>query len=596
MQRQLKALRYYWRYFAPYRRRAVLVVVLSITYSLLEALGIAALLPVIEQAVGSGESSPVTSLLQNVFAAVGLPFRLETVLAIVVVFFLAKCVAEYYSIYLSWQLSKSYMLGTMTRLFHGYSNARWEFFVRQRIGYLLNVISEVRTNGNLIRQGMQQVSNVIFTLVLLVTSFVISPQLTGFALAFLGVSLAAVLYAVPRVKRLGAGILSGTEVLSTVITQYLLGYKTMKAYNAFGAARETVDRVAMQRERAQIRVARFDAALATLPEVLLLVTLVGSVYLSLSLTSGIGELGVVIALLVRVSQRAKQLRAVATLGEYLPSVRLVARTLEDFRRHGTSSRARRDSTPMTFQRAIAFEDVSFTYAGERRTAAIADLDLTIRKGEFIGIVGPSGAGKSTLSGLLLGLLEPTSGTIAVDGRPLGDATPEAWLDLIGYVPQESFLLNATVAENIAFFRAADEEQVVRAARLAHIHQFVASLPVGYQTRVGENGVELSGGERQRVCLARALMGDPQILVLDEATSSLDSASERAIQEAIADLPATVTVVMIAHRLSTVADADRILVLEGGRLVESGAPRELLDREGGVFRRMYELQTGSSRAL
>jgi len=297
----------------------------------------------------------------------------------------------------------------------------------------------------------------------------------------------------------------------------------------------------------------------------------------------------VLALLVRVSQRAKNLRAIATLGEYLPSVRLVAGTMEEFGRNRTGSSSRREREGLTFDREIRFHNVDFSYVGDRARQAITDLDMSIRKGEFVGVVGSSGAGKSTLSGLLLGLLEPTSGTVAIDGTSLTEIGQEAWLDHIGYVPQESFLLNATVADNIAFFRQVTQEQIERAAKLAHIHLFIESLPKGYQTTVGENGVELSGGERQRICLARALVSAPEILMLDEATSSLDTGSERAIQEAIAELRAEVTIVMIAHRLSTVGDADRILVLENGRMVESGSPTELLERPGGAFRRMYDLQ-------
>lgn len=593
---------FYWRYFAPYRLRGAVVVVASLAYSLLEALGLASLLPIIEQLVEGGEPSFISRQLKGLFAAVGIPFTLEWVLGLVVLLFLAKCAAEYYSFYLGSALGRVYALDILTRLFRAYADVRWEYFVRQRIGHMLDLVQQANRTTNFVRGALQQVSNVIFTVVLLGMSFVVSPSLTGFALAFLILSLIVIAVAVPKVKQQGARIIAQSQDLTDLMTQYLLGYKTMKAYNAFGAARATVERVASQRERSQMQIAKVDASLIVVPEVLLVLALVASVYVSVRTRAGVAELGVVMALLLRVSQRAKLLRNVAALGEYLPSIHLVDRTIKECRLHSQSQGLSSSSdgggstagTAAAFEREISFDCVDFTYGGGRRTAAIAGLECTIRKGEFVGIVGPSGAGKSTLTGLLLGLLEPTSGTVAVDGRPLQDVGLEAWLGSIGYVPQESFLLNATVAENIAFFRKTDREEVVRAAKLAHIHHFIESLPEGYETRVGENGIELSGGERQRVSLARALVGDPQILVLDEATSSLDSASERAIQEAIAGLRAQVTIAMIAHRLSTVADADRILVLDRGRLVESGSPRELLARPSGVYRGMYELQVGSAR--
>jgi ABC-type multidrug transport system fused ATPase/permease subunit len=196
---------------------------------------------------------------------------------------------------------------------------------------------------------------------------------------------------------------------------------------------------------------------------------------------------------------------------------------------------------------------------------------------------------------MLGLLQPSEGAIEVDGVSLQSLQLPAWRQLIGYVPQEGFLLNASVYENIVFLRdGIDEAHVELAARQANIHDFICSLPSGYHTPVGENGVALSAGERQRVCLARALAGDPQILILDEATSSLDSQVEKLILDAIRHLrqSRTITIVVIAHRLSTIEDADRIIVLDKGRLVEMGTKTELLLRPDGVFRTLYAIQNPS----
>ena len=609
-----------WRFFRGYRGRAAVVIACSITYSVLEAVGIASLLPVLERLVDTGAgTSPVSRRLEDLFGAFGVPFTVGTVLAFVAVLFLGKCVAEYSSIYLGAALAKRHRLAVLRGLFRDYAGARWEYVSGQRVGHLLNTLTtETAKVAAFVKHGMAQVTNVVFSLVLLGMSFLIAPQLTGFAVVFLVVSGAVVASVVPRARRAGAQIVGDNRGLGDLVTQYLTGYKTLKAFDAFDEAATRVDRVAERREEAELRIARADATLAVAPEVLLLGVLAGSVYVSLNVVgAGVAELGVVVALLFRVSQRAKMLRGVATLGSYLPSLESVARTLDDFRRHqadrgagtareagrggGTAREAGRGGgtagstvadtagSTVPFEQAIAFDRVAFDYAQTRDRPAIEGVDLSIRRGETVGVVGASGAGKSTLTGLLLGLLEPTSGTITVDGRPLGDLPPGAWARTVGYVPQESFLLNDTVRENIAFLRPLRDERVVHAATLAHVHAFVESLPLGYDTPVGNNGVELSGGERQRICLARALAGSPRVLVLDEATSSLDSVSEQRVQQAIDGLRGEVTMVVIAHRLSTVIDADRLLVLERGRLVESGTPRELLTRPDGLFRNLYDLQ-------
>jgi len=219
---------------------------------------------------------------------------------------------------------------------------------------------------------------------------------------------------------------------------------------------------------------------------------------------------------------------------------------------------------------------------------LGGLSLTIAAGSRVGVVGGTGAGKTTMIDLLLGLLVPGSGTIEVDGVALEGARIRAWQQAIGYVPQAIFLTDDTVAANIAFGlprAAVDRARVERAARIANLHDFVtADLPQGYDTMVGERGVRLSGGQRQRIGIARALYHDPAVLVLDEATSALDNLTERAVMEAVGNLGRDKTVVMIAHRLSTVRDCDRILLLERGRLAAEGTYDELV-AGNEIFRRM-----------
>jgi ABC-type multidrug transport system fused ATPase/permease subunit len=236
---------------------------------------------------------------------------------------------------------------------------------------------------------------------------------------------------------------------------------------------------------------------------------------------------------------------------------------------------------------LEFEQVRYRYPqGERDT--LEGLSFSIRAHSTVGIVGGTGAGKTTVIDLLLGLLEPGAGTIRIDGTPLTRADVRAWQQSLGYVPQSIFLVDDTVAANIAFGvppEAVDMDRVEAAARTANLHSFVtAELPQGYLTFVGERGIRLSGGQRQRIGIARALYRDPDLLVLDEATSALDNLTERAVMDAVHNLGGRKTVIMIAHRLSTVKECDTILMLESGRLVGQGSYAELL-AQNETFRRM-----------
>jgi subfamily B ATP-binding cassette protein MsbA len=240
-----------------------------------------------------------------------------------------------------------------------------------------------------------------------------------------------------------------------------------------------------------------------------------------------------------------------------------------------------------FRQAIRFENVSFAYPGG--PTVLEDVSFEVRRGEIVALVGSSGAGKSTVMDLLPRFYDPTGGRILVDGMDVQEATLESLRAQLGIVTQETLLFHDTVRGNIAYGRSeASLDAVRRAAEAAHADGFVQALAQGYDTLIGERGVKLSGGERQRLAIARALLKNPPILLLDEATSALDAESERLVQEALERLMRDRTVLVIAHRLSTVQHADRIVVLEKGRVAACGTHRELLDQQG-LYRRLYDLQ-------
>lgn len=244
-------------------------------------------------------------------------------------------------------------------------------------------------------------------------------------------------------------------------------------------------------------------------------------------------------------------------------------------------------TLVTVEGHVRMENVTFGY--DPRYAVLSNLSFEARPGELVALVGPTGAGKTTVINLLHRFYDPIEGRLTIDGRDLRDVTLESWYRQIALVPQETILFGGTILDNIRYgMMAAGEAAVREASEAAHAHDFITTLPDGYQTVVGEKGVNLSGGQRQRIAIARAILKNPRILLLDEATSSLDTDSERLVQEALQRLMKDRTTFVVAHRLSTIQRADRILVLDKGKLVEEGTHAQLLERKG-LYHYLYTIR-------
>ena len=241
-----------------------------------------------------------------------------------------------------------------------------------------------------------------------------------------------------------------------------------------------------------------------------------------------------------------------------------------------------------FLNFLNFERVSFGY--EDKQMIVDNVNLQIKKGEMIGLIGPSGAGKTTIVDLILRLHQPKNGIISLDGQPASDISIEEWRKHIGYVAQDNFLLNDTIENNIKFYdETITTGEVIKATRLANIYDFINEQPTKFATIVGERGVKLSGGEKQRIALARILVRHPDILILDEATSALDNESELAVQQAINNLKGYTTIIVVAHRLTTVLASDRIVAIDKGRVVEEGSPTDLAEDVNSYFYKVYNLK-------
>jgi ABC-type multidrug transport system fused ATPase/permease subunit len=295
------------------------------------------------------------------------------------------------------------------------------------------------------------------------------------------------------------------------------------------------------------------------------------------------SLGAIVLMLFRALAYGQGLQSsYQRLGDLLPFADRVTRTIADLEAHPTP----KGTVPLREIGSVAFTDVSFSYGTGRD--ALHHVTFSVDRGQCLGVVGPSGAGKSTLIQLLLGLRGPTSGSVQVDGHDQSDLDPADWFARVGFVPQDPQLVEGTVAENIRFFRPeASDDEVVRAARLAHLHDEIEGLPEQYDTAIGPRHQTVSGGQRQRLCLARALLGHPDLLILDEPTSALDLRSEHLVHQTLDELSEDLVVVVVAHRLSTLNICDRIMVLEEGR-VRGLLPAAELVEQNDFFREVVAL--------
>ena len=456
-----------------------------------------------------------------------------------------------------------------------------------RPGRLLNTLEDVTGTTIL----------TIWTLFSLIVNLSMIGVFTAFLLLlswkltlFVGVALASISLTVKllthRVESLSQSQLETDQDLKQCTLEILQGMRTVRVFTREDHERERFGRISRRLSRIEFDLHKISGLIGPVAQLLAGALLVVVLFTALQDPGNLSMVLVFIFILYRLHPQMLELdEGRNTLVEAAPEVEELMRILRE------TARPAVQSGPVVFDRlrtGIRFEDVSFRYGPEDHWA-LEDVSLEIPRGKRIALAGPSGAGKSTLLSLLLRFYDPQQGTITVDGTPLTDLQLESWRRHLAVVSQDTHIFNASIRDNIAYGRRnAEQDEVIAAARQADAHGFISALPNGYDTLVGDQGVRLSGGQRQRIALARAIVKKADILVLDEATNSLDSISERAVLDSIQALGDECTVISIAHRLSTIMHSDEIIVLEAGRIREQGHATELLANQS-LFARLYQLQ-------
>jgi subfamily B ATP-binding cassette protein MsbA len=471
------------------------------------------------------------------------------------------------------------------------------FYSRMKTGQLISrVLNDTReARGAVSWLLLEVVRRSTSALIYLATLFALSWRLTLIALVLaplLAVTLA------PIVRRLKRGFRSAFDQqgdLVSMLQEAVSGVRLIKASGAEDYERGRFEDRSRRYTRRMVRTSGLSQVASPLSEVLSSVAAVLLIWLGARMVLVDGSMApeAFIAFITLALQLVSPLKALADFPAQLQlSVAAADRAFEVFDEPAERDTGSRDITRLDEE--IRYEGVGFAYETDR--PVLRDVDLTVRRGEVVALVGHSGAGKSTMVDLLPRFIDPTSGRLLFDGVDAREYRLRSLRSVFGIVSQQTVIFHDTVRANIAF-GAPDrwtEDEIRAAARAAHALEFIEEMPEGFESQLGDRGVRLSGGQRQRIGIARAILRDPPILILDEATSSLDTVSEQLIQQALSHLLSGRTVFVIAHRLSTVHNADRIVVLEEGRIVEQGSHAEL-HAAGGVYRTLYDLQLAAPSA-
>jgi ATP-binding cassette, subfamily B, bacterial PglK len=477
-----------------------------------------------------------------------------------------------------------------TRMVEGYLSMPYAFHLGRNSSDLIRNCNQAV--ADLVRQVFQPViritAEVILVIAMLILLVTLAPGATGLAVLTLGgAAVLLLLFVQPRLKRIGRTAHRMNRVTLGILQQAFHGVRDI---NVLGLEVAFTKRYSRARKRAA-RVSYLHATAADLPKTIFELALLGFILALFAASVAFGDASQetlsVLGLFAYAGIRLQP--SLQRIINGLNNLKFASAPIEDLHADllliQTHGRVLTHVEPLPFREELRFDGVHFRYAGSQRDA-LSGVNLTLRPGEVLGICGPTGGGKTTLVDVMTGLLEPTAGSVLVDGFDLKQHA-RAWQRNLGVVPQMVFLTDESLRENIALGVPADmidDAAVKEAAHLAQLHPFVLSLPDGLDTVVGERGVKVSGGQRQRVAIARALYRRPKVLVFDEGTSALDNATEQELIQALARLRGDHTIVMIAHRLSTVRDADRIVVIEDGTIAGEGRYGELL-ASNSAFQRL-----------
>lgn len=552
--------------FGSYYKHLLVIVALGFVASVLEGLGISAIIPLFSFVTGGGgfAADKVTQVFSTIFSLVGLPYTFRYLLFFVGILFVVRILALFAIQNVTARIVLGYERNTRERMFNATIKSNWPFLSMQKVGHLdqLLITNIINTAGFF---GIFSTSVLITTktIAYIVIALNISHIIALLSLA-IGAALFLMLQPLLRMnKKASTEAERLNRSLAHFVSQHVSGMKSVKA----AGVEESLSRESLSYfdniRKMHLNIITIRGFLEMSIQFAGLAFIAG-VFAYMYKMSGFNfaSFAVIVyavnQIFMQIQAAQVQLHAFSGMLPYLGKAHAYQGEAE------SNAESAEGADSATIAESIKFRSVSFSYP--KRGEILNDIDFSVKRGQIVVIVGPSGVGKSTIADLLLRLIEPTSGLILADGKDVRTISLREWRKTIGYIPQDPFLLNDSIINNIAFYnRTLSREAIIDSAKRANIHEFIESLPHGYDTHIGDRGVLISGGQRQRIVLARLLARNPRVLILDEATSALDPASERAIIQSIENLRGEVTIFIIAHGGEMQASADVVIKLSDGRI-------------------------------
>ncbi|MCZ3367526.1 ABC transporter ATP-binding protein [Methanobacterium veterum] len=596
--KKLGANNYIWKYITDLTRlmpeKSVFVLVLMVIVSLTEGIGLLLLVPLLQLVgldVQQGALGQIAGYVSLFFSYIGIKPTLGIVLVIYVIIISLNALFYKVQTLKSSEIQYEFAAYLRKRLFNSVTGSNWLFFTQKRSSDFAHALTyEIERIGVGTNQFLSLIASIFVLAVYLIFALELSGLITG--LIFLvGIILLLLLKRrTSSAQRSGEALSDTSKNMYSSTIQHLDGMKTIKSFNMEEKNIETFGNVADRVAGKYIDAVNSYADVRFLFDVGSVIILSIIVFILISFMNlSISELLILLFLFVRMIPRFS---IIQRSYQYFINMIPAFVTIMDLEKEcEKASEPKLKTGKVKLEDEIKFENVSFSYDSSDESFSLKNLNLTIKAGQTSAVVGLSGAGKSTIADMVMGLINPVNGHILIDNKVLSEDNLSAWRSQIGYVAQDTFLFNDTVRNNLLLAKQnAAEEEIITALKLASADEFVLKLPGGLDTLIGDRGVLLSGGERQRLALARALLREPSLLILDEATSNLDSKNEKKIMGSIEKLHGNITILVIAHRLSTIRSADSIYLIESGNLIEFGTWDSLLGKEKGYFKSLYELQS------
>jgi ATP-binding cassette, subfamily B, bacterial MsbA len=578
-----------YQFAKPYKSLAGWAIACSFLVSGLEVISAVLVMPLIQILNGNvlemGASSSVwVRPLIGLYAKVSQPWQLLAVAGTLLLVTALKNTSRYFTDIYSNKFQLRAGSALRQQCVERFLELELSFYNRANLGELLSYVNEQAKRGEqLFGHLLEIISDGLVTIALCLFLFLLSPSLTLVTILNLGIVILLLRFVVNAVQRNGRKAAKSLEAFSGFVTEMLTGLRVVQSFGAEPREGRQSSQLLDARYRSEFAAFKFNSAVVPVTETagitLLLVLVVAG--------AGISGSGSLPFLLTYVMALLRILPRINHLNSIRSQFALLSSSLEMIQRFLNSTEVDRlpDGNQIFsgLRDRLTLKSLNFTFPGNTEPT-LKDVNLVVRRGETVALVGSSGSGKSTMVDLLMRFYDPDLGGILVDGVDLRQFQRRSWRLRIAMVSQDTFLFNTTVRENIAYSKPdSTDAEVIAAAKQAYADEFIQDFPQGYETVVGNRGAQLSGGQRQRIAIARAILRNPDILILDEATSALDTQSERIVQKALEAVSRDRTVIVIAHRLSTVRNADTIVVLQQGQIAEQGTHQELMTRQSHYWR-------------